>query len=356
MMEHTARAFDADLQELARNIGAMGGLVQKQVRDAIEALLKRDVALASRVRVTDDQIDAMQRDIEEKAIVTIARRQPMAVDLREIVGALRISNDLERIGDLAESIAKHVAVLTDEFLVNEVVLQLNRNGVCGRRRARASRSRGQARARCCLLRPFVAVGSRATHSTGSAPRACWSGSGSCGFRGRHATGQNGRGALEPDLSRDGVGGKLGLHGLEQVAVEDRLMLTVIDFTPVDDLADVEPAAWISSINPSVKSLPTTLWAALPFRLGASSMAQSSRCEAADKMTSWVSVSFIGILRSVSDGVSRRHHRSPALATKPAGQDSGTRPCRLVEPSHTTALLAPKCQSFLDNLIAGFQPS
>jgi hypothetical protein len=67
----------------------------------------------------------------------------------------------------------------------------------------------------------------------------------------------------------------------------------------------------------------------------------------------VSVSFIGILRSVRDGQSCRHHRSPALAIKPAGQDSRNeaRPPRRA--SHTTALLAPKCQSFLDNLIAGF---
>jgi phosphate transport system protein len=65
-------------------------------------------------------------DIEEKAIIIIAWRQPMAVDLREIVGALRISNDLERIGDLAQNIARRVALLTDKFGINEVALQLQR--------------------------------------------------------------------------------------------------------------------------------------------------------------------------------------------------------------------------------------
>ena len=67
--------------------------------------------LAQRVVALDPPIDALQREIEERAILTIARRQPMAVDLREIVGALRVSNDLERIGDLAKNIAKRVIAL-----------------------------------------------------------------------------------------------------------------------------------------------------------------------------------------------------------------------------------------------------
>jgi phosphate transport system protein len=120
------RAFDADLQELARCIAEMGRLNDQQIGDAAEALLKRDVALARRVISADDRIDALQRDIEEKAIATIARRQPMAIDLREIVGALRISNDLERVGDLAENIAKRVMLLTDEFHIHEIDLQIRR--------------------------------------------------------------------------------------------------------------------------------------------------------------------------------------------------------------------------------------
>lgn len=126
MIEHTARAFDVDLQELAGKIGDMGSLDEKQITHAIEALVKRDIMLAKRVIAADDQVDALQREIEEKAVITIARRQPMAVDLREIVGALRISNDLERIGDLAENIAKRVLLLTEEFRSNEVILQLER--------------------------------------------------------------------------------------------------------------------------------------------------------------------------------------------------------------------------------------
>src|SRR6266508_6106132 len=126
MIDHTARAFDADLQEIARKIAEMGGLAEKQVTDAIEALMKRDVPLARRIVAADDQVDARQREIEEKAVVTIGRRQTMAVDLREIVGALRISNDLERIGDLAENIAKRVLILTGELPPNETLLQIER--------------------------------------------------------------------------------------------------------------------------------------------------------------------------------------------------------------------------------------
>jgi phosphate transport system protein len=71
--------------------------------------------LAQRVTAADASIDALQREIEEKAVLTIARRQPMAVDLREVVGALRLANDLERIGDLAKNIAKRVMALNAEF-------------------------------------------------------------------------------------------------------------------------------------------------------------------------------------------------------------------------------------------------
>ena len=102
----------------------MGRLDGEQIADAIDALAKRDTALAKRVIAADDQVDALQREIEEKAATTIARRQPMAVDLREILGALRISNDLERIGDLAENVAKWMMLVTEELRLNEVVLQL----------------------------------------------------------------------------------------------------------------------------------------------------------------------------------------------------------------------------------------
>ena len=121
MMEHTIRAFDADLQELARMIAEMGGLAERQIGDALDALNRLDTALAQGVVVADARIDALQREIEEKAILTIARRQPMAVDLRDIVGALRVANDLERIGDLAKNIAKRVEVVGGELNLQKVM-------------------------------------------------------------------------------------------------------------------------------------------------------------------------------------------------------------------------------------------
>ena len=113
--EHTAKAFDVDLQELNRMIAEMGGLAEKLVADSVEALSRRDSDAAQDVVAADPSIDNLQREIEEKAVLTIARRQPMAVDLRDIVGALRVSNDLERIGDLAKNIAKRVIALDGEF-------------------------------------------------------------------------------------------------------------------------------------------------------------------------------------------------------------------------------------------------
>jgi len=115
MSEHTMKAFDADLQELQRLVAEMGGLAEQLITDAVEALSRRDTALAQQIIAADAAIDALQREIEEKSVLTIARRQPMAIDLREIIAALRVSNDLERIGDLAKNIAKRVVALGREF-------------------------------------------------------------------------------------------------------------------------------------------------------------------------------------------------------------------------------------------------
>ena len=114
MTDHTTKAFDTDLQDLARMVAEMGGLAEKQVADAVDALARRDTTLAQRVTAADVHIDALQHEIEEKAVLTIARRQPMAVDLREVIGSLRLANDLERIGDLAKNIAKRALVLNRE--------------------------------------------------------------------------------------------------------------------------------------------------------------------------------------------------------------------------------------------------
>jgi phosphate transport system protein len=121
MSTHTMKAFDADLEELARMVAEMGGLAEKEIADSIMALARRDVDLAQRVIALDPSVDALQRAIEEKVILTIARRQPMAVDLRDIVGSLRVSNDLERIGDHAKNIAKRVLALDADIAFSQVI-------------------------------------------------------------------------------------------------------------------------------------------------------------------------------------------------------------------------------------------
>jgi phosphate transport system protein len=113
--EHTAKAFDIDLQELTRLVAEMGGLAERQIMDSVDALIRRDISLSKQVVERDTEIDQLQRALEERAVLTIARRQPMAVDLREIVGALRVSSDLERIGDLAKNNAKRITVLEGDF-------------------------------------------------------------------------------------------------------------------------------------------------------------------------------------------------------------------------------------------------
>jgi phosphate transport system protein len=111
--EHTTKAFDVDLQDLKRMISEMGGRVERQLHGAIDALVQHDCDKGQRVVLADTTLDALQQEIEQRAIATIATRQPMAVDLREVVGVLRIANDLERIGDLAKNIAKRVSVLNN---------------------------------------------------------------------------------------------------------------------------------------------------------------------------------------------------------------------------------------------------
>ena len=113
--EHTTKAFDGDLQELTRLVAEMGGLAERQIVDSVDALVRRDALLGARVVATDQDVDHLQRVIEERAVLTIARRQPMAVDLRAIVGALRVATDLERIGDLSKNIGKRVNALDSDF-------------------------------------------------------------------------------------------------------------------------------------------------------------------------------------------------------------------------------------------------
>jgi phosphate transport system protein len=104
--QHTVRSYDQDLSFLAGKIAEMGGQAERMIEQSVQALVKGDGKMAQSVIVSDNFLDVAQRDIDEKAVSTITRRQPMSVDLREIIGAIRISNDLERIGDMGKNIAK----------------------------------------------------------------------------------------------------------------------------------------------------------------------------------------------------------------------------------------------------------
>ena len=106
MTEHTVKAYDRELDQLERLIAEMGGLAEKMVIEAVDALANADTVLAHQVIATDPRIDALQREVEDLAVMTIARRQPVAIDLRELIGAIRVAGDLERVGDLAKNIAK----------------------------------------------------------------------------------------------------------------------------------------------------------------------------------------------------------------------------------------------------------
>ena len=104
--KHTVRGFDEDLAELTGKIVAMGALVERQLVGAIEALVQRDSEGAEQVVTDDDRIDELEEQIDRLVVRLLATRQPMAIDLRVIAMALKISNDLERMGDYATNIAK----------------------------------------------------------------------------------------------------------------------------------------------------------------------------------------------------------------------------------------------------------
>ncbi|WP_407524134.1 phosphate signaling complex protein PhoU [Methylobacterium oryzisoli] len=122
MSDHIVTSYDTDLQNLRRSIAEMGGIAEKMMADAGIALVRRDATLAQAVIAADQRLDVLQREIEEKAILLIARRQPMAIDLRETISAIRVSGDLERIGDLAKNIAKRVVAISDQVQPQKIVV------------------------------------------------------------------------------------------------------------------------------------------------------------------------------------------------------------------------------------------
>jgi phosphate transport system protein len=109
--EHLVKSFDGELQRLRDMLAEMGGIVENQVALAADAIMNRDATAATRAVEEDPKVDALEREIEKFVIRMLALRQPMASDLRQIVAGLKITGDLERIGDYAANVAKRSIVL-----------------------------------------------------------------------------------------------------------------------------------------------------------------------------------------------------------------------------------------------------
>lgn len=109
--EHIVRSFDEALEALTARTAQMGGLAENQLSCAMDAIVKRDSAIAERTIASDAKIDALEVDIETHAYRLLNLRHPMADDLRLVVAAIKIATDLERIGDLSKNIAKRALVL-----------------------------------------------------------------------------------------------------------------------------------------------------------------------------------------------------------------------------------------------------
>lgn len=119
---HTVKSFDDDLRQLRSLIGQMGGMAQEQVDRSVAALVERDSEAAAAVVESDVRIDRLEAEVEQLAISTIARRAPMADDLREVIAALKISSVVERIGDYAKNNAKRVTSISQDSPIRPMVI------------------------------------------------------------------------------------------------------------------------------------------------------------------------------------------------------------------------------------------
>jgi len=109
--DHIVSSFDGELEHVRQNVMRMGGEVESQLAKSIQALARRDSDLARKVVEQDANVDALETELEESTVKLLALRHPMADDLRVVVAGLKISSDLERIGDLAKNIAKRSIAL-----------------------------------------------------------------------------------------------------------------------------------------------------------------------------------------------------------------------------------------------------
>ncbi|MDF2882371.1 MAG: phosphate transport system regulatory protein PhoU [Clostridiaceae bacterium] len=117
----TRKGFDFELQYLHNDILRMGSIVEKQIHQSIESLVNQDENLADIVIKNDDLVDDLQKEIESKCIILIAREQPLAIDLRTIFTSTKLVTDLERMADHAVDIAKIAKRLKNEKFIKELI-------------------------------------------------------------------------------------------------------------------------------------------------------------------------------------------------------------------------------------------
>jgi phosphate transport system protein len=131
--QHISKQFNEDLEDIKTSMLEMGGLVEKQVGDAVKALEDADSGLAERVIEVESRIDEMEMDIDETCITLIARRQPAASDLRLVIAVTKTIRDLERIGDEAQKIAKMAIKLSEEGVAPRGYMEVRHIGNCVRK-------------------------------------------------------------------------------------------------------------------------------------------------------------------------------------------------------------------------------
>lgn len=131
MGEHIVTSFDDDLTELSARISEMGGLAETLFSMALTSLEKRDEAQARDVIARDKRLDALEFEVERLATQIIARRQPLAQDLRAVISAMKLSTTLERIGDLAKNIAKRSIAMGegDPLRISGSVVRMGRQAL-----------------------------------------------------------------------------------------------------------------------------------------------------------------------------------------------------------------------------------
>jgi phosphate transport system protein len=124
---HIVKSYEDELQSLNDNLIKMGSLVETQLSDSMEAIIKVDKEAAENIIKNDEKINELRATIEEQIVTVLVKRAPMAIDLRLTISTLKISSDLERIGDLAKSVAKKIKPLPHN-LPEELISSLKRLG------------------------------------------------------------------------------------------------------------------------------------------------------------------------------------------------------------------------------------